>query len=117
VSTRSMGTALGIIGALLVLLGSVVTFILGVAFAVVDRSFLQGVGSTGLALEQFVVGVLLLAFTGLSRSRGSDYHVAGGVVLVVVSLVGLVLLGGGFLIVIGLILTLIAGILFVVPGR
>jgi hypothetical protein len=114
-AARGLATGLGLIGAILVLLGSVVTFIVGAVFATVDHSFLQGVGSTVLALEQFVVGVLLLVFLGLTRSRGQDMHLAGAAILIVLSLVGLVILGGGFLVVIGLILTLIAGILFVIP--
>ncbi|MFI5414444.1 MAG: hypothetical protein ACHQ16_02095 [Candidatus Lutacidiplasmatales archaeon] len=114
--SRSLARTLGFVGALLLLLGSVFTFFLGVVFAAVHRSFLEGLGATALALEQFVVAILLLFFVVLAGSHRGDYRLAGGVVIAVVSLVGLIFLGGGILVVIGLILTLVAGILFVVPS-
>jgi hypothetical protein len=116
VGSHSLARTLGIVGGLLVLLGSVFTFFLGVLFAAVHRSFLEGLGSTALAIEQAVVAIILLFFVALARSRPADYRLAGGVVIVVVCLVGLVFLGGGILVVIGLILTLVAGILFLVPS-
>ena len=113
--SRSLARTLGVVGGILVLLGSVFTFFLGVVFAAVHRSFLEGFGATALALEQFVIAILLLFFVALASSHAGDYRLAGGVVIAVVSLVGLIFLGGGILVVIGLILTLVAGILFVVP--
>ena len=113
----SLGSVLGFVGGILILLGSVVTFFFGVAVAAIHHSFLEGIGATALALEQAVVAVILLFFTALAARRSRDYALAGGVVLLLVSLIGLVFLGGGVLIVIGFILTLIAGVLFVIPGR
>ena len=115
--SNSLARTLGFLGGLIVLVGSVFNFFYGVIAAAIDRSLPQGFGSTASSIVQAVVAILLLFFVALAGSRPSEYRLAGGVVLVVVSLVGLVFLGGGFLILIGLILTLVAGVLFVVPAR
>jgi hypothetical protein len=114
---RSQGLArtFGFLGGILVLLGSVFTFFFGIVYAAVDRSLREGLGSTATALEQLVFGILLLFFVALGSSRSSDYTTASGAVLVLVSLVGIVLIGSGVLVLIGFVLTLVAGILFVVP--
>lgn len=115
--SNSLARTLGFLGGILVLLGSVVTFFSGVIFAAIDRSLREGIGQTGVAIEQFVVGLLLLLFVALAGHRATDYRVAGGVILVVLSIVILVFLTGGVLVLIGAILTLIAGILFLLPSR
>ncbi|MCI4356903.1 MAG: hypothetical protein L3K18_07165 [Thermoplasmata archaeon] len=116
IRSKGLARTLGFVGGLLLILGSVFTFFLGVLFAAVHRSFLEGLGATALALEQFVIAILLLFFVVLAGSHRVDYRLAGGAVIVVVSLVGLILLGGGILVVIGFLLTLVAGILFIVPN-
>jgi len=115
--TRSLARTLGILGAILILLGSLFTLVFGLATAALHESFEQGIGASALAIEQGVVGFILLFFATISGSRQSEFAVAGGVILLVESLVALIVLGGGVLVVIGLILTLIAGILFLVPSR
>jgi hypothetical protein len=115
--SKSLARTFGFLGGFLVLVGSVVTFFSGVLFAAIDRSLREGLGSTGLAFEQAVVAILLLFFVALSGSRPSEYSVAGGVVLIVVSIVVLVFLTGGVLVLIGALLTLIAGVLFALPSR
>jgi hypothetical protein len=117
VRSKSLARTFGFLGGILILIGSVVTFFSGVVFAAIDRSLREGLGSTALAFEQGVVGVLLLFFVALSGSRPSEYAVAGGVVLAVVSIVVLVFLTGGVLVLIGAILTLVAGVLFALPSR
>ncbi|MCI4327513.1 MAG: hypothetical protein L3K16_07785 [Thermoplasmata archaeon] len=114
---RSHGLArtFGYLGGILVLLGSVFTFFFGIVYAAVDRSLREGLGSTATALEQLVFGVLLLFFVALASSRSTDRATAGGVVLVVVSVIGLILIGSGVLVLIGFVLTLVAGILFLLP--
>jgi hypothetical protein len=109
-----LARAFGFVGGILVLLGSVFTFFFGIVYAALDRSLREGLGSTATALEQLVFGILLLFFVALSSSRSSEYGAAGAVVLIVVSIVGLVVLGSGVLVLIGFVLTLVAGILFLV---
>jgi hypothetical protein len=109
-----LARAFGFVGAILVLLGSVFTFFSGILFAALDRSLREGLGATATALEQLVFGILLLFFVIVASSRSSEYATAGGVVLAVVSIIGIVLLGSGVLVLIGFVMTLIAGILFLV---
>jgi hypothetical protein len=112
---RSLARTLGFLGGILILIGSVVTFFSGVLFAAIDRSLREGLGQTALAFEQAVVALLLLFFVVLAGSRPREYSMAGGVVLIVVSVVVLAFLTGGVLVLIGAILTLVAGILFLLP--
>lgn len=113
--SNSLAKTLGFLGGILILLGSVVTFFSGVIFAAIDRSLREGLGQTGLAFEQLVVGLLVLVFVALSGGRPREYATAGGVILVVVSIIVLIFLTGGVLVLIGAILALIAGILFLLP--
>jgi hypothetical protein len=116
VRSNSLPKTLGFLGGILILLGSVVTFFSGVIFAAIDRSLREGLGQTGLAFEQAVVALLILLFVALAGGRPRDYAVAGGVILVVLSIVVLAFLTGGVLVLIGAILALIAGILFLLPS-
>ncbi|HXQ95051.1 MAG TPA: hypothetical protein VN864_07815 [Thermoplasmata archaeon] len=104
----------GFLGGILVLIGSVFTFFYTLAFAAIERSVREGLAGTATALEQFVFAILLLFFVALSGSRSSEYSMAGGIVLVVVSVIGIVLIGSGVLVLIGFVLTLISGVLFLV---
>jgi hypothetical protein len=115
VRTHSLARMFGYLGGILVLLGSVFTFFFGIVYAAVDRSLREGLGSTATALEQLVFGVLLLFFIAFAGSRSTDRSIAGGVVVVVVSVIGLLLIGSGVLVLVGFVLTLVAGILFLLP--
>jgi hypothetical protein len=117
VRTHGLARMFGFLGGILVLIGSVVTFFFNIAYAAIDRSFREGLAGTATALEQFIFAILILFFVALSGSRSSEFRMAGGVVLIVVSLVGIILIGSGVLVLIGFVLALIAGVLFVVPRR
>jgi hypothetical protein len=114
VRSHGLARAFGLLGGIFVLVGSIFTFFFSLALAAIDRSVRLGLSGTATALEQFVFAILILFFAALPGYRSSEYATAGAVILIVLGLLGIVLLDSGILVLIGFVLALIAGILFLV---
>ena len=115
---RGLGFLFGIVGAVLLFLLALVSFISGIIFLALGHSVLGTLGST---LTRVVLSVVLGILVGIFASWGShgghDGAVTGGVVLVDLAVVVWLVLGFGLLAALAGLFTLLAGILFLVEGR
>jgi hypothetical protein len=114
-SERAMGHLFGLVGGLLILTGGLVA----VVFGLVDLALGQVIGAAGAlggAVVLFVVGALVLLFAHLGEHGWKDRPVAAGVLLVILAVVGWAALGVGanLLALVGGILTLLAGVLYLI---
>ena len=107
--------ALGLLGAGLVLLGSLVSLFLGLVDLAVGRP-LGALASGGTAIVLFVVGGLALLFAYLAHTEWTDRPLSGGVALVGLSLVGWLFLGLGanVLTIVGGLFVFLGGVLFAI---
>jgi hypothetical protein len=116
---RNIGYGFGLLGGLLIALGGLVAFGLGIADLVTSRSF--GAGSMlSESVVLFVVGGLAAFFAFLGTHGWKERPFASGVILLVLALIGLGFLGLGtnLLAVVGGIFVFLAGVLFLVePAR
>jgi hypothetical protein len=114
-SERSLAHGLGIAGGLLVALGGVFALALGLVDILSGR-FVGAAGAIGEAIVLGVVGALMLLFAHLGARGWSDRPVACGVVLVVLAVVSWALgnPGLGLPTLVGGILALVAGVLYLV---
>ena len=114
--TRDLGRVFGFIGAGLFVVGALLTFVYGVASAVVTHDFRTGTEATVHAVEEFVVGILVVFFSILGGRGPGDYRMAAGIILIVLALVAWFVSGvaGGVLGILGALFSLIGGILFLV---
>ncbi|MCI4364806.1 MAG: hypothetical protein L3K10_01900 [Thermoplasmata archaeon] len=105
-------------GAVLIALEGLVDLLKGVVFLVLGRPWIA-VGAFSQAVLFVILGLILGGFTIYGRAAGGDRSLAAGVVLIVVSLLGLAVLGftEGLLVLLGAVLVLIAGVLFLVTRR
>lgn len=108
----------GVLGALLLILAALVRFLLGVVFLATGHGYL-GLGSITESVLYLVIGLVIGLFAFLGQQRGTDRAMLAGIVLIVLSIVGWFTLGfgGSLLALLGAVLTLISGIVFVVAGR
>jgi hypothetical protein len=117
-SDRRLGMILGLLGAALIVLDGVLRAIGGVISLAVGRGY-YALGLWEGAVLFLVVGFLMGFFALLGRSRGSDRSLTSGAVLIVLVIAGWLVLGltNGILALLGSLLVLIAGVLFLVSGR
>ena len=115
---RRLGFIFGVLGALLLVLASLVRFVLGVVFVATGHGYL-GLGSLAESVLYLVVGIIVGLFAFLGQRRGADQTLTAGIVLIVLAVVGWFALGfgGSLLALLGGVFALIGGILFVVAGR
>lgn len=112
---RSLGFGFGLLGGALVILGGLVTLVLGAADLVAGRP-LGAITAGSSALIMFVIGALALFFAYLGHRAWKDRPVASGVMLAVTGVLGWVVLGFGTNVVsvLGALLVFLAGILYLV---
>ncbi len=115
---RRLGVLFGLLGTALIVVDGLVDIIGGAVFLALGRG-LRAAGAFDQGLLYLVFGLLVGFFVVLGRSRGEDRSLAAGLVLVVLVIVGWLVLGtaSGLLAVLGSVLVLIAGILYLVAGR
>jgi hypothetical protein len=114
---RSIAAILGILGGVILLIGALVSLIYGLAFVALGKPSI-GIGSLGFSVIEAVMGLLIIFFALLAASRSMDLTLAGGIVLFVLAIVGWGILGfgGSVLATIGLLLALVAGLLYLVAA-
>jgi hypothetical protein len=116
VKPRSLGRLFGLVGGGLIVLAGLITLILGVVDAVLTQNPRLGLSLTGAAIEEFVVGALILFFALLGGGFQKEYTLASGVILVVLAIVGALVLGfrGDVVAILGALFALLGGILLLV---
>jgi hypothetical protein len=117
-SDRRLGGVFGILGAVLIALEGLVALARGVVYLAVGRS---GVAYRPFdqALIFLVAALIIGLFALLGATRREGRATVAGVVLIVLVIVGWLELGfsAGVLALLGALLTLVAGIVFLVSGR
>jgi hypothetical protein len=112
---RRIATIFGLLGALLLVLEGLIELVTGAFLLAVGRGW-AAFGAWEHAVLVLVVGVIVGLFAAYGRSRAADRSLAAGIVLVVIALVGWLALGltAGLAGVLGTLLVLISGILFLI---
>ena len=115
---RRLGMIFGLLGGLLIVLDGLLRGISGAVLLAIGRSGAAlGAWEHGILL---IIGGLLLAFFAFYGRRGNrDRSLAAGVILIVLPILGWFVLGfgSGILSLVGAVLALIAGLLYLVSGR
>ncbi len=117
-SDRRLGGLLGILGAVLIALEAIVDLVRGVVYLAIGRGAF-GLGAFSEALILIVFAVLVAVFAVLGSRRRESRATVAGAVLIVLVVVGWLGLGvaSGLLALLGLLLVLVAGVVFLVAGR
>lgn len=117
-SDRRLAGLLGIVGAVLIALEALLDLVRGVVYLAVGHGAF-GLGAFSEALILLVFTLLVIVFSVLGSQRQEGHAVVAGVVLVVLVVVGWLGLGvgSGLFALLGLLLVLIAGVVFLVAGR
>ena len=115
---RRLALIFGLLGALLLVLEGVIGLVTGAVLLAFGHGF-RALGAWDHALLLIVVGVIVGFFAVFGRSRSGDRSVAAGVILFAIALLGWLVLGlpTGLLGILGSILVIISGLLFLVSGR
>jgi hypothetical protein len=109
---RSLVTVLAAIGAVLVILGGVVGFLLSLAPG--SDFGARGNGAFGALVYgvlAVIFGLIILAFSGYTHYRGVESNLTGGLLLVVLGVVTWIVVGGWVLVAAGSFLAVLAGLL------
>ncbi len=115
---RRIGWLLGLLGAALIFVEGVLDLIGGAISTALGRN-LRPFGWFDHGVILLVFGILAGFFALLGRSRREDQGLAAGIVLVVLVVAGWLVLGlaNGLLPVIGSLLVLVAGVLYLAASR
>ena len=116
-TARNLGFAFGLVGGGLLIAAAIVAAVsAGIDYASAHAATAAITASTTASVVLFVLGGLVLFFAYLGQKAWRDRPIASGIVLVVLAAVGLGVLGlgAGGIALVGAILVLIAGVLFLV---
>jgi hypothetical protein len=115
---RRLALILGLLGALFLVLEGLIDLFAGVVLLAFGHG-LRALGAWDHAIILTIVGLIVGFFAVFGRSRAGDRSIAAGVVLIVIALLGWLVLGlpNGILGVLGSILAIFSGLLYLVAGR
>lgn len=108
---RSLVTVLAVLGAILIILGGILGFLL--SFGPVGMGDRFGADSSALVYGfiAVILGLLILVFSGYTHYRGAVRSLTGGIILIVLGAVTWAIVGGWVLVAIGAVLAILAGLL------
>ncbi len=112
---RRLGWGFGLLGAVLIVVGAIVSLVTMVAdFALRSSNVAVAMGTTAVLL--FVVGGLAGFFAYLGYKTWSDRPIVSGILLVVVAAIGWVVLGMGTNVIalVGALFVFLAGVLYLI---
>jgi len=112
---RGLGYGFGLLGGVLLLVGSLVSFLFGVVDLATGHPF-GALAAATLGVLWLVIGALALFFAYLGYHGWSDRPLASAVLLVVLAVVGWAFLGLGanVVVLVGGLFALLGGVLFLV---
>lgn len=116
-SDRRLGLIFGVLGSALIVLDGILRAIVGAIFLVFGHA-MSALGTWDQAFVLIAVGLITGVFSVYGRSGPRERALAAGVVLIVLAIIGWFALGfgNGLVALLGSILILIGGILFLVAG-
>jgi Ca2+/H+ antiporter len=109
-------TLLAAIGAILIVVGGLLGFLLSFGSDEFGRQFGLDSGAFAYGVLAVVLGLLILVFSGYTHYRGAPRSVVGGIVLIVLGAIAWEVVGGWVLVALGSLLTVIAGIVLAVEA-
>lgn len=117
-SDRRIAALCGLLGAALIALDGLLDLVRSVFYVVVGRG-VHALLPLDQALIFFVVGLIVAVFSVLGGFRREGRATVAGAVLIVLAVVGWLALGfgSGVLAILGTLLVLVAGVVFLVSGR
>lgn len=117
-SDRGLALIFGIIGAVLIVLDGLLKFAGGAYYLAIGHGD-RAIGVWSQALLFLVVGFLMGFFALIGRSGTGDRAVTAGALLVVLVVAGWLVLGltSGVLALLGSLLVLVSGVLYLLAGR
>jgi hypothetical protein len=113
---RSLVTVLAAIGAILMILGGILGFLLSLGSERFGGQLGGDAGAFVYAIVAVVLGLLVLLFSGYTHYRGTDRSLVGGIVLIVLGAIGWEVVGGWLLVAIGSVLAVLAGLILTVEA-
>ena len=113
-SGRSTASFLGFVGGLLVALSGLPGLVGNLLRSGSGAGYLGLISSFILALIAVVLGVILMILARPRLFWWGGRSLTTGIVLIVVAIVSWVILGGGLLLLLGVLLAVLAGVIFVV---
>jgi len=115
---RKVATVLGLLGAFLIACEGLLDLVRGVVYLAVGRG-IHALAPFDQGVIFLVVALLIVVFSAMGMVRREGRATVAGAVLVVLAIAGWIVLGfgSGLLAVLGSLLVLIAGVVFLVQGR
>jgi uncharacterized membrane protein YesL len=113
---RSLVTVLAALGAILIILGGILGFLL--SFGSDEFGGQLGADSSALvyAIVAVVLGLLILLFSGYTHYRAASRSLVSGVILIVLGAVAWEVVGGWILVALGALLAIVAGLILTVEA-
>ncbi|MDE1837333.1 MAG: hypothetical protein KGJ23_12070 [Euryarchaeota archaeon] len=108
---KAVPSLLGAVGGLLLIVGGIVSFILGAVYAVVTAHAQSLIVGIGLGILAGVLGLLTWVMTYYARGTPGE-RIVGGVTLIVLGIVGWGFLTGSLIALVGATLAFFAGLIF-----
>ncbi|MFI5418673.1 MAG: hypothetical protein ACHQ2Y_07260 [Candidatus Lutacidiplasmatales archaeon] len=105
-----MVTILAALGAVLIIVGGIVGFLLSFGPGGLGERFGTDAGAIVYGFIAVVLGFIVLAFSGYTHYRGVEKTLTGGIVLVVLGAVTWAVVGGWVLVALGSFLAVLAGL-------
>ena len=113
---RSLVTVLAALGAVLIVLGGILGFLLSLGNGGFGERFGSDLGAATYGAIAVILGLLILLFSGYTQYRGPHRSLTGGIVLIVLGVIGWSIVGGWVLVAIGSVLTLLAGLILTIEA-
>jgi hypothetical protein len=113
---RSLVTLLAALGAILIILGGILGFLLSLGSEDFGGRFGSDGGALVYGVVAVVLGLLILVFSGYTHYRGASTSLGAGLVLIVLGAITWAVVGGWLLVLVGAILTVLAGLILTVEA-
>lgn len=108
---RSLVTLLAAIGALFIILGGIIGFLLSFGPGGFGERFGGAAGALVYGALAVILGLLVLLFSGYTHYRAASHNLTGGVILLVLGIVTWVVVGGWILVALGSLLVVVAALI------
>jgi hypothetical protein len=107
---RSLVTVLAALGAILIILGGILGFLLSIGPGDYGGHYWDSGGALVYGFIAVILGLIVLVFSGYTHYRGVERTLTGGIILVVLGVVTWAVVGGWVLVALGSFLAVLAGL-------
>jgi hypothetical protein len=113
---RSLVTLLAALGAILIILGGILGFLLSLGSEDFGGRFGSDGGALVYGIVAVVLGILILLFSGYTHYSSATSSLTGGIILLVLGAITWAVVGGWLLVLLGSILAVLAGLILTVEA-